>query len=84
MKKYIVIKFSEHEVFIYISEAESAECALTLLLGTTRFIGSFTSDNVFGDGGFAIELRGKEYSISESVQPLVWMLTNLKALQNNN
>ena len=84
MKKYIVVKFSEHQAFLYIVEAQNAEHALTLFFSVSKCIGSFKADNLYGDGGFAIELEGDEYAVSEAIQPLAWFTSAVKIMQNNN
>ena len=77
-EKYLVVKFSEHQAFLYIVEAQNAEHALTLFFGVSKCIGTFKADNLYGDGGFAIELEGDEYVVSEAIQPLAWLRLPLK------
>jgi len=83
MKKYIVFKFRENEVYVYIVEAESAEYAITLYFGTAKQIGVFSVNNTYGEGGIAIELYGEELQMSVLLKPLTWFIENQKVMQNN-
>lgn len=84
MKKYIVFKFRDKDVFVYIVEAENAEYAMTLFFGVSKCVGKFRADNFHGEGGFAIELEGEEYAVSEYIQPIKWVTNALQVMQNNN
>lgn len=83
MNKYLVFKFHENEVHVYIVQAESAEYALTLYFGTAKQIGVFALNNSYGDGGIAIELYGEELQMCDLLKPLTWFVENQKVIQNN-
>lgn len=55
-----------------------------MFFGVSKCIGTFKADNLYGDGGFAIELEGDEYAVSEAIQPLAWFTSAVKIMQNNN
>ena len=83
MNKYLVFKFHENEVYVYIVQAESAEYALTLYFGTAKQIGVFALSNSYGDGGIAIELYGEELQMCDLLKPLTWYIENQMIMQNN-
>ena len=84
MKRFIVFKFLESEIYIYISEAQNAELASTLLFGNTICIGNFVLEESYGKGEFAIELHGDIYDVSWLTKPLEWYVENQMIIQNNN
>ena len=53
MNKYLVLKFGESEIYVYIVKAENPKYAITLIFGNAEYIGSFTVNNSFGEGAVA-------------------------------
>lgn len=83
MKRFLVIKFSGNELYVYIAEAENAEYALTLFFGTSKCIGKFAVERAYGDGGVAIELQDEVYDVDLILKPLRWFVENQQIMQNN-
>ena len=84
MNKYLVLKFGESEIYVYIVKAENPKYAITLIFGNAKYIGSFTVNNSFGEGAVVFELTGEEYDVSWLTKPLEWFVENQSIMQNNN
>ena len=83
MKRYIVFKFFGDKAHASITEAVDAETALNENNFATSIGGTFKINNMFGEGGFAIELEDEMINVSLLSNRLRFLMQYQKVIQNN-